>query len=428
MKMSAHERETIVKALRFGLVPKVGLQHLQVGRAAELRALAQDTDHLARGGSTVRVVIGAYGAGKTFLLNVARMMATQSGIVVMSAELSPDRRFYASAGQARLLYTDLAKSTATKNRPNGGGIEMLLERFAHTINKEAEVTGQTMADTAERHMAPVIDLPGGYDFAEVIKAYLESYEHDRAEQRTAVLRWLHGEYTTRGEARKHLPVRRIVDDRNVYEHLRLMAAFVHATGSAGLLVTIDELSALTRLTSAQARRSNYDQLVHILNDIYQGSARWIGFLLAGTPEAVTDERRGLHSHEALASRLQENTYTSETLTDIDQPMIRLANLRPEDLYILLTKIRDMMLKRSRVSDNGVRAFMTHCYERIGASYFRTPRNTVRAWVNLLSILDQHPKETWESVLKTTEVREDIEGAEDWDDSAESETTVKNFTL
>ena len=429
MKMTAHERETIVKALRFGLVPKVGLQHIQVGRATELRALALDTDHLTQGGSTVRLIIGSYGAGKTFLLNMARLIATQSGIVVMSAELGPDRRLYGTGGQARLLYSDLARSASTKNRPNGGAIELLLERFTHEMSNEAETTGQTLSDTSERHLKDVIELPGGYDLLAVIQTYQDACEHDRPEQRTAALRWLQGEYTTRTEARQYLPVRRIVDDQTMYQQLRLMAAFVHATTNSALLVTIDEVSALTRLTSPQARQMNYDQMVRILNDIYQGTARWIGFLMGGTPEMLSDERRGILSHGALASRLQENTYTTETLTDLQQPIIRLPNLRPEDLYVLLNKVRELMMKRNRVSDKGVRAFMAHCYERIGASYFRTPRNTIRAWVNLLSLLDQHANETWESVLHQTEVREDMEGSdEEWDTAKTTDTNLKNFSL
>jgi len=430
MKLSAHERETIVKALRFGLVPKIGLQHIQVGRATELRALAKDTDHLAHGGSTVRLIIGSYGAGKTFLLNMARLMATQSGIVVMSAELTPNRRLHASQGQARLLYTDLARSAASKTRPTGGAIEMLLERFTHQMAKDAATTGQSLEDTTERNLQPVLDLPGGYDFIDVIQRFQDAHERDRPQQRSGALKWMHGEYGSRTEAKQELGVRRCVDDQNVYEHLRLMAAFVRCSGAHGLLVTIDELSALIRLNSAQARRNNYDQLVHMLNDVYQGVARWIGFLLAGTPETIEDERRGLHSHEALASRLQENTYATEELADIEQPMIRLANLRPEDLYLLLTKVRDIMMKKSRVSDKGIRAFMAHCYERIGAAYFRTPRNTVRAWVNLLSLLDQHPEATWQSVLAQTDVREDVEGTagDEWEESDSESDKLKDLAL
>ena len=430
MKLNAHERETIVKALRFGLVPKVGLQHIQVGRATELRALAKDTEHLAHGGSTVRVIIGPYGAGKTFLLNMARLMATQSGIIVMSGELSPNRRLYASQGQARLLYADLARSAASRTRPTGGAIEMLLERFARQMAKDAATTGQGIEETTERNLQPVIDLPGGYDFSDVIRRFQDAQENDRPQQRNNVLKWMHGEYGSRSEAKQELGVRRCIDDQNVYEHLRLMAAFVRCAGAHGLLVTVDELSALIRLNSAQARRNNYDQLVHMLNDVYQGVARGIGFLLAGTPETIEDERRGLHSHEALASRLQENTYATNELADIEQPMIRLANLRPEDLYLLLSKVRDVMLKKTRVSDKGIRAFMAHCYERIGAAYFRTPRNTVRAWVNLLSLLDQHPDASWQSVLAQTDVREDVEGAadEEWDSESEDGDKLKDFTL
>ena len=427
MKLSAHDRETIIKALRVGLVPRTGLQHIQVGRAAELGALAKDTNHLAQGGATVRLLIGPYGSGKTFLLNLARLMAIETGIIVLSAQMSPDRRLHASQGQARLLYAELARNAAGRTRRQGGAIKAILERFTHEMINEAQTTGQPLKDTTDRHLSELADMPGGYDFLTVIEAYQRGYEADDQTTRDSAVRWLQGEYTTKVEARKHLGVRTIIDDRNIYDSLRLLAAFVRGAGHPGMLVCLDELSSIARLNSAQARRSNYDQLVYLLNDIYQGSARWIGFVLAGTPDGLEDSRRGLYSHEALASRLQENAYATEKLVDMEHPIIRVRNLEPEDLYVLLTKVRDLMQKKGRVDDNAIRSFMTHCYERIGAAYFQTPRTTVTAWVNLLSLLEQHPSTEWTELLSTMKVERDVDPtAGGWEESTEE--PLSNFEL
>ena len=419
-KLSTHERETIVKALRLGLVPRTGLQHIQVGRAAELKALDEDTQHIARGGATIRFLIGAYGSGKTFLLNLARLMAMQSGIVVASADLSPDRRLHASQGQARLLYSELVRNACTRSRPNGGALEGIIERFTHQVTDEAETTGQGAKETIERHLEPLIQMAGGYEYINVMTKYQQAYDQDRTDERNAILRWLHGDYATRTEARQSIEVRTIIDDRNVYDHIRLLAAFVKCAGYQGMLVTLDEMATLSKLTSTQARRSNLDQILYMLNDIYQGSTRHLGFILAGTPEFVTDERRGLYSYEALASRLQENTYATGDLVDLEQPIIRLGNLTPEDLYVLLGKVRDLTMKRSKVTDQAIKAFMAHCYGHIGEAYFRTPRTTVTAFVNLIAVLEQNPTARWENLLKQTRIAKDIDpNAQEWEDDEQA---------
>jgi len=224
---------------------------------------------------------------------------------------------------------------------------------------------------------------------------------------SAALRWLRGEFATRTDARNALGVRTIIDDASVYDHLKLISAFVCQAGYKGLLVGLDEMVNLYKLSSSQARKANYEQILRIINDVLQGTAANLGFLMGGTPEFLMNTRRGLYSYEALQSRLAENTFAHEGLVDLSGPVIRLANLSPEDLFVLLGKVRKIMQgEEAALPDTALEAFMAHCSERIGEAYFRTPRNTVTTFVNLLSILEQNPTSQWKDLLEKVEVTKD----------------------
>jgi hypothetical protein len=75
------------------------------------------------------------------------------------------------------------------------------------------------------------------------------------------------EYTTRTQAKADLGVRRIIDDVNVYDSLKLLAAFVRKAGFGGLLVFVDELVVISnRLPSMRARQANYEAVLAIVKD------------------------------------------------------------------------------------------------------------------------------------------------------------------
>lgn len=172
-------------------------------------------------------------------------------------------------------------------------------------------------------------------------------------------------------------------------------------------MSLDELVNLYKLSSSQARNANFEQILRILNDVLQGSASHLGFMLGGTPEFLMDTRRGLYSYEALQSRLAENTFAQDGLVDFSGPVIRLANLMPEDMFVLLANIRRVIQgENTTLPDDALTAFMTHCSDRIGDAYFRTPRNTVIAFVNMLSVLEQNPGADWRGLIGAIDVAED----------------------
>ena len=406
-RIRPRDRDAIIQALRAGVVPKVGLRHIQVGRTGEIEELIRDIERIEDGGATIRFVIGEYGSGKTFFLNLVRLVALEKGMVCLSADVTPDRRLHASGGQARSLYAELTRNASTRTKSDGGAMASIVERFAMQAVRAAETNNREPAAVIRDSLAHLQELTGGYDFATVISRYWEGFDTDNDELKTAALRWLRAEYSTRTDARMALGVRTIVDDASVYDQLKLLSLFVRQAGYQGLVVSLDELVNLYKLTSSRARQSNYEQILRILNDVLQGTARHLGFILGGTPEFLMDTRRGLYSYEALQTRLAENTFARDGLVDLSGPVIRLANLTPEDMFILLTNIRRVMQEGdSALPDEALTAFMSHCSQRIGDAYFRTPRNTVTAFVNMLSILAQNPSVDWRSLIGSVDVADD----------------------
>ena len=338
---------------------------------------------------------------------LVRLIALEKGMVCLSADITPDRRLHATGGQARSLYAELTRNASTRTKPDGGAMASIVERFAMQAVNLAETNGQEPGEVIREKLTHLQELTGGYDFATVIARFWEGFDTSNDDLKTAALRWLRAEYSTRTDARAALGVRTIVDDASVYDYLKLMALFVRQAGYQGLVVSLDELVNLYKLTSSRARQSNYEQILRILNDVLQGTASNLGFIFGGTPEFLMDTRRGLYSYEALQTRLAENTFARDGLVDLTGPVIRLANLSPEDMFILLSNIRRVMQSDdSSLPDEALTAFMSHCSQRIGDAYFRTPRNTVTAFVNMLSILAQNPDVSWRSLIGSVDVSED----------------------
>jgi hypothetical protein len=400
-KIRPRERDAILHSLGAGIVPRIGQQHIQVGRARELAALVEDIDRIAEGGSAIRFVIGEYGSGKTFFLQLIRSVAMEKRLVTAHADLTPDRRLHATGGQARSLYAELMRNLATRSKPEGGALPSIVERFIATAQGDAQKRGVSSESVINERLADLTEMVGGYDFAGVISSYCSGQESGNEELQAAAIRWLRGEYATKTDARAALGVRTIVSDASVYDQLKLLARFVRLADYAGLFVCLDELVNLFKLPNAQARRSNYEQILRILNDTLTGGSG-IGFLLGGTPDFLMDPRKGLYSYEALASRLAENQFAREGIVDYKGPVLRLANLSPEDLFVLLQNIRNVQASGIEdaylVPDEGIEAFMEHCSQKIGDAHFRTPRSSVKAFVNMLAAIEQNPQVSWSDLV------------------------------
>ncbi|MDO8909502.1 MAG: ATP-binding protein [Pseudohongiella sp.] len=405
------ERDAIIQSLKSGVTPKIGIQHIQVGRSNEVNALYKDIERISQGGAAFRLIIGDYGSGKTFFLSVVRAIALEKKLVTVNADLSPDRRVHASSGQARNLYSELMKNLATRNKPDGNALASVVERFVAQARTEADEDGADVSAVIHQKLASLSELVGGYDFAKVIDAYWHGHEQDNEELKSNAIRWLRAEYTTKTDARRDLDVRTIISDNSFYDALKLMSLFVRQAGYAGLLVNLDEMVNLYKLGSTQARTSNYEQILRILNDCLQGSAEYIGFLLGGTPEFLLDPRRGLYSYEALQSRLAENSFAQRAgVIDYSSPALHLASLTPEELFILLKNLRHVFAEgdttKYLVPDDALKSFLQHCSQTIGDAYFRTPRNTIKAFLDMLAVLEQNPSMQWSQLVQSIAIEDD----------------------
>jgi hypothetical protein len=410
-RIPPRERDAVIQALRAGVVPRLGIHRIQVGRSKEVEETIRDMDRIRGGGSACRCVIGDYGAGKTFFLNLARGVAAERKLVVMHADLSPERRIHATGGQARALYAELVRSMATRTKPEGGALSSVLERLIGDARATADREGADTGIVLRSKLEPLREQMSGHDYADVAMRYWQAFEEGDEVRKSAALRWLRGEFALKTEARELLGVRSIIGDDGLLDHLKALGQLVRLAGYEGTLVVLDEMVNLYKMVHAQARNANYEQILRVLNDVLQGSASHMGFYFGGTPEFLLSTSRGLHSYEALRSRLSENSFARDGLVDLSGPVIRLQSLGPEEMAILLERLRLVWAggdpEKLPLPDVALAAFREHCRTQIGDAYFRTPRNTIREFLGLLAVLEQNPGSDWRELLGRTRVGPDL---------------------
>lgn len=406
------EAKTILNSLSAGVVPRTGLRHISVGRLPEVAALKSDLDHNCEGGATVRFVIGRFGSGKSFLLQLMRTYALESKFVVADADFSPERRLFGSGDEAIATYRELMKNLSTQTRPDGNALPTIIEKWISGIQTNVAAENilehgspQFVSQVKNRIVSTLNEmqeLVHGYDFGSVLAAYYQGYSDNNEEMKASAIRWLRGEFSTKTEAFAALKVRSIIDSDNFYDYLKVLAVFFEKIGYAGLVVCLDEAAYLYKITNSVSRNNNYEAILSIVNDCLQGKAAHIGFLIGGTPEFLEDQRRGLFSYEALRSRLAANRFLGEGLQDFTGPVLKLSSLTAEEIFVLLQKIRDIHRDQAttavKMTDQDVHAYMEETLRRMGAREFTTPRELVREFVNLLNLLVQYPDKTWQEIV------------------------------
>ena len=404
--IKARERTAILRSLRAGVVPRIGLQHVQVGRKKEVAALLDDLADVAKGASSIRFVIGRFGSGKSFFLNLASVLAVEKGFLVARADITTDRRLHGSGGQARALYAELMRNLSSRAKAEGGALPSVIERWISHVSHDG--APQSSNDAAidqmiRQGLRPLQDLVSGFDLSTVLARYFTAFEKGNQAGQDAAVRWLRAEYSTKLEARRDLGVRSIIDDSDFYDYLKLFAKFARLAGYSGVVVCIDEMVVLShRLASSRARNNNYETLLTMLNDCLQGGAEGLLLLFGGTDEFLEDKRRGLYSYEALATRLAPNQFAAADSPDLAGPIIRLKNLTPEDLFVLLTRIRDVYAladpAKYLIPDEGLAAYIEYSARTLGDQYFKTPRETVTRFCGLMDVLEADPSRDWKAVL------------------------------
>ncbi len=408
--------QTVLNSLKGGVVPRIGLPYITVGRKSEIEALLHDVDIITEGGASFRFIVGRYGSGKSFLLQTIRNYVMDRGFIVADADLSPERRLQGTRGQGLATYRELIGNLSTKTKPEGGALTLILDRWISAVQSEAaQETGLTPDDPAlaaatDRKIyavtSSVSELVHGFEFARLLSAYYHAYIEGDDTTKAKVVRWFRGEYTLKSEAREALGVNMIITDDNWYDYLKLFATFFRLAGYAGMMIMIDELVNIYKIPNTVTRQYNYEKILTMYNDTLQGKARYLGIIMGATPQALEDKRRGIYSYEALRSRLAEGRFSKPGARDLLAPVIRLEPLTAEEMLVLCEKLADMhagLYGYARgVTTNDLVSFIRIEYGRIGADQNITPREIIRDFIELLDLLYQNPEMSIVSLLESDE--------------------------
>lgn len=424
----------LLNSLKGGVVPRVGLPYISVGRKEEINSLLLDIETIKDGGATCRFVVGRYGSGKSFLMQMMKSYALDSGFVVVDADLSPNRRFYGNNGQGLATYRELIKNMSTKTKPEGGALSLLLQKWLNNLQikvmeeKNISTDDPAFKKAMEIKIYQVIEIlqesVNGFDFSKVLITYYNAYMEDDQEKMNSVIKFLRGEYRIKTEARRELGVSNIITDNNWYDYLKLFANFLVNAGYKGLLVLIDELINIYKIPNSITRQQNYETILMIYNDTLQGKAKHIGFIMGGTPECIEDQRRGLFSYEALKSRLNSSRFSNDSIRDILAPIIKLAPLTNEEILILLEKIAVIHAKLNnyqvKITTAEITEFIKIELSRVGTDKYITPREIIRDYIEILNILYQYPNETIKHIIEKDEFEFSDAEDEDTDEFTEFE--------
>ena len=403
MKIPRRIAQTLMNSLKGGVVPRIGLQYVTVGRSQEIDALLRDVEIIADGGASFRFIVGKYGSGKSFLLQTIRNYVMAKNFVVVDADLSPERRLQGNRGQGLATYKELIRNMSTKTKPEGGALSLILDRWISNVQQQVMTESQlSLTDPAlfrlvEKQISAVIyslnEMVHGFDFARLLTLYYQAHITGDDETKAKVLKWFRGEYNTKTEARQELGVNIVITDDDWYEYLKIFAAFLKQAGYSGMLVLIDELVNIYKIPNAITRQYNYEKILTMYNDAMQGKAQHIGFILCGTPQCMEDPRRGVYSYEALRSRLAEGHFSGEH-KDLLSPVIKLLPLTNEEILILIEKLADIHAGlydyKQIVNQQDMVDFIEIEFSRIGADTHITPREVIRDFIEVLDIVYQNP--------------------------------------
>jgi hypothetical protein len=402
--------------LKGGVVPRIGLPYITVGRRNEIDALLHDVELISEGGASFRFIVGKYGSGKSFLLQTIRNYVMDKGFVVADADLSPERRLQGTHGQGLATYKELIRNLSVKSKPEGGALSLTLDRWISNVQTQTanemniSMDDPLFAQKVEQQIMKIIlsmnELVHGFDFARLLTLYYRSYINGEEETKAKVVKWFRGEYSTKTEARQELGVGVIITDDDWYEYLKLFAFFFRQAGYQGMLILIDELVNVYKIPNAITRQNNYEKILTMYNDALQGKAQYIGTIMCGTPQCIEDTHRGIYSYEALRSRLQEGKFSREGSRDLMAPVIRLEALTSEEMLVLTEKLAELHAGlynyAVKLNVDNLTTFIKIEYSRIGADNHITPREIIRDFIELLDILYQNPNKQLEDILNSNE--------------------------
>lgn len=407
----------LMSSLSAGVVPRTGAPYIAIGRADEISSLLSDLDRTGEGESSMRMLIGRYGSGKSFLIQLMRGYALERGFVTADCDLSTERKLCGTNGAGIATYRELMRNLATKASPEGGALPSLLSRWISDIKSSVAESGIEVgtdrfnAAVRKRIFANVRELEsgvGGFDFSLVLSTYFDACEEDDDDKKSACLRYLRGEFANKTEARQRIRgIGSVIGDDNWYDSIKLIARLVTAVGYRGLVVFIDECVNLYKIPNRISRENNYEKLLLMFNDTLEGRAEHLMLVFGGTPQFLEDRRRGLYSYEALRSRLSDGKYDTGEYKNMIGPVIRLRRLSDNELYALILRVTSLHAEHYgwdvRVTEDDTKAFLAAATSAAGADLMITPREIIRDYISVLNILYQNPEAKFSDIVKNVKI-------------------------
>jgi hypothetical protein len=422
LKIKSKEATAIINSLSGGVVPRIGVQHITVGRTLEIEALTEALNDVKNGHSMMKFWIGDFGSGKSFMLHLINTVAIKQKFVVTNADFTPDNRLYSNDGKALVLYSSIMDNIAIQTKPEGGALPTLLDKWIEQVVSKVAIDNNIpiteirdekhfgLIQTSIMETVKEVTESGGFDFGVVVIKYYEGYIKDDDILRRNALKWLKGEYTTKTEARQDLGVREIVNDINYYDMLKYFSRLFVSIGYSGFMINLDEAINLYKISTSTTREKNYEKILSIFNDCFQGKVSNLFINIAGTKEFLENSRRGLFSYDALKTRLETNKYETSTYRDLAQPVLRLTPLDHNEIFVLLNKLKEIFDMNYGVNiainDSDIHLFMEEMFNKPGADEFLTPREVIRDFLNILSILRQNPGADKASLISEIEISDE----------------------
>ncbi len=435
MKIPKRIASAVINSLKGGVVPRIGLPYITVGRETEIDAMLHDVAIIADGGASFRFIVGKYGSGKSFMLQTIRSHVMDRGFVVVDADLSPERRLHGTKGQGLATYKELIRNMSTKTRPDGGALSLILDRWINSVITDAHQLSAAPDGSPEfvrfaqnkirsEVGASLGEMVHGYDFSKLLIRYYEAVSNDDEELKAKIIKWFRGEYPTKTEAKHDLGINMIITDDDWYEYIKLFAMFLKRAGYSGLLVLIDELVNIYKIPNGITRQNNYEKILTMYNDTLQGKAQYLGIVMCGTPQCIEDTRRGVYSYEALRSRLAEGRFGREGVKDMLAPVIHLTPLSYEEMLVLIEKLADIHSQlfdyEQKISEDDMIRFIKLEFGRIGSGSHITPREVIRDFIELLDIVLQNPDINISEFIASEDMPSASPDSDDTDEFAEFE--------
>ena len=398
--------KSIITSFSQGVVPSKGLGKVAVGRKEEIESVDDNLSDLVNGQGTFRLIVGRYGAGKSFMLSLIREHAMNRGMVVMKADLSEGALFSGSK-KGIGLYRALVSGMST-NGKQGGAMETILKRWVETIRDNvSKIKGIPSVNVSvndvlleiKRQTYGMSSLPLYSVFIQMVGRYYTEMMSGGVEQNA--LMWLKGEYEQRSLAKKELDVGTIVDDNNWFDFIMVWSEFVRHAGYKGLVLMFDEVHTIYKLNSSRVREKNYERILSIYNHIVQSPDTHMAVYMGCTPDSLDNDRRGFRSCEALYSRVSHDRYINGRINPFGV-VLNLRTLSKAEVVLLLSRLRDFHAQayeyESRVTDEMVYAYANKMWNS-NAIDAVTPRNLSSEFIPVLNVLYMDSNARFEDLVE-----------------------------